>query len=200
MEMYGPEEDRIVFIEYSNDRPFAVVTDDGGADYYDFDWCKSNEQLYYHCSGGGGSAKEIVLSHFSDPSPPLQKIWAAEGVGFVELVDKDGEWVNVAIDAERVRAMGYEVIDKPLNITPFLSEYDQKNKDAIFNPFDAACESETEYCSICDDRFPDDSTCRHLFWSDDGGWSGVGSDEGKIAELEAKVDDLIARLSKKMSF
>jgi len=29
---------------------------------------------------------------------------------------------------------------------------------------------------------------------------GGGSDEGKIAELEAKVDDLIARLSKKMSF
>ena len=29
---------------------------------------------------------------------------------------------------------------------------------------------------------------------------GGGSDDGKIAELEAKVDDLIARLSKKMSF
>ena len=29
---------------------------------------------------------------------------------------------------------------------------------------------------------------------------GGGGDEGKIAELEAKVDDLIARLSKKMSF
>ena len=29
---------------------------------------------------------------------------------------------------------------------------------------------------------------------------GGGSDAGKIAELEAKVDDLIARLSKKMSF
>ena len=29
---------------------------------------------------------------------------------------------------------------------------------------------------------------------------GGGGNEGKIAELEAKVDDLIARLSKKMSF
>lgn len=44
------------------------------------------------------------------------------------------------------------------------------------------CDSDSVWCSVCRDRFPDDSTCRHLQRMDWGEWGGVGG--GDMGESE----------------
>lgn len=46
--------ERIVFIEYHDDIPHAAVTSDSKGYFqdYDLDWCKRDDRLYWHQSGG----------------------------------------------------------------------------------------------------------------------------------------------------
>ena len=84
--------------------------------------------------------------------------------------------------------MGYEVIDKPLNIAPFLSEYERRRTEPIFNPFEAAEESEVEFCCICKDYLPTEILCRHLFYDSSAGiYSGAGGSEGKIEDAKEDI-------------
>jgi hypothetical protein len=50
---------RVIFIEFSRDkprRPFTIVTDEGE---YVVEWCKRDETLYYHEGGSGGLDTEF---------------------------------------------------------------------------------------------------------------------------------------------
>ena len=42
---------------------------------------------------------------------------------------------------------------------------------------DWATESRCEYCTVCDDWFPEYEECQHLYWSDNLGYAGCGCDE-----------------------
>lgn len=46
---------KVLFVELDhNGRPFSVIARDGDSiEQCDFDWCKRDEELYYHCSGSG---------------------------------------------------------------------------------------------------------------------------------------------------
>ena len=45
------------------------------------------------------------------------------------------------------------------------------------DPFEDALQTESAYCTVCDDWFPVDDSCRHIFWVDGVGDCGPGSDE-----------------------
>lgn len=52
--------DKLLYIEWSNDKPFSVVCGEGHyARTYDVDWCKRDQSLYYHQSGTGSCAAAI---------------------------------------------------------------------------------------------------------------------------------------------
>ncbi len=211
----GPNDNEaIVFIEYDgNNIPFCVVTHqafdhrnkpwfkpEGNYDgtgitkeTYDFDWSEGHESLYYHNSGSGGEENDIVLGQLVNPEPP-EKIWAAAGMRFVEQKHKGQEWVSTELTGEQIRARGYEVIKEPLDIASAIGE----SGEVIINPFDEACESETVYCSICEDRFPDDSLCKHVFWSEGGWYAGIGSDEGKIEDAKEDILFFASKIKKRI--
>src|SRR6266478_4037630 len=87
---------RIVVIEYHGRWPHAVVAeehwDHSGkpwfvagrdkprgtvAEYWDFDYSKTYDTLYFHNSGGGGDPLDHQLGRFCEPIPPPGKIWTA---------------------------------------------------------------------------------------------------------------------------
>lgn len=211
-QLFGPkgEDEIIVCIEYDSDgRPFSVCTNEKWdhrrktwyrpgegrtgtgvcRNNYDVDWCKSSVQLYYHCSGSGGETDEIIIGQLSNPENPCL-IWLAEGQRPIRQDYKKGETVEYPLTHEQCLARGFKIIDQPLDIMGVLDDFTRKQGEAVYNPFEEACQSSTEYCSICDDRFPcdeDNETCRHLFWSPNGYWSGVGSDEGNIDDAKEDI-------------
>lgn len=129
-----------ICIEYRGDRPFSVTTrnDGGGWTHYDIDWCRRDESLYYHWSGGGPARPvmqvgRFVGAPFPDPADRV-KIWAPG----IEL--RDGDETDLTV-------LGYERIAEPLG-----------------DPFEDAIEEDTHYCELCDDYLPNvsDQLCKHL--------------------------------------
>lgn len=49
------------------------------------------------------------------------------------------------------------------------------------------CESDSIYCSVCDERHPSDGACRHLLWLNHGEWGGVGSNETNAKKYLAEA-------------
>lgn len=133
-----------IFVEYDDGRPFSVVTEDG--DDFDFDYCKRDDQIYYHRSGLGPPRTRIEAPQFAFPEASIESItiWVREGA---VLVDEQGEPV---VDHA---ARGYKLL-----------------QEFPGDPFDRddVIECETVYCKTCDDRLPDDrdSPCEHIWYCD----------------------------------
>jgi hypothetical protein len=139
-----------ICIEYRDDRPFSVTTRNKGGSWshYDIDWCKRDENLYCHWSGGGPARPFIEVGRFvgapwPDPADRV-KIWAAPGI-----VLRDGAETDLTV-------LGYERIAEPLG-----------------DPFEDAIDEDTHYCGLCDDYLPwtTDTLCEHLhFCGNCGDW------------------------------
>lgn len=129
---------------------------------YDFEWSKTNEQLYWHNPGGGGDPAIIHVGRFANPDPPYAQIWMAPGVKAVGYVEGSRcEQTRDVADAELL-AYGYERIDRPL-----LLNLDSKRTR---NPFEVADgDTDCRYCKFCDDYLPDGDgdLCEHAIWCDD---------------------------------
>lgn len=174
-------------IEYHDGKPFAVMTceirDDvartgrhaadrylSTAQQYDFEWCRTNRQLYYHQSGSGGSANEFHVGPFCKPSPPPAKLWLAPGVRAYEYTGKRLATGRRFVSTDRLLRMGYELIQEPLDLRRLTRE-----RKGTLNPFDVA-EGDTEchYCKFCNDYMPNngwgDWLCDHVRWCDECGW------------------------------
>lgn len=177
-------------IEYQRGKPFSVMTwlrtdytrepwwpnrrdqscpVGNGAQNYDFEWCRTNGQLYWHLSGFGGDPTEFMVSGFSKPSPPPAKLWLAPGVRAVEYVAKTR--TTRPLTDRQLLARGYLRIARPLALTRLLDEFARKRGEATRNPFDVADgDRECVYCRHCDDYLPGtDETwvCDHVRWCDD---------------------------------
>jgi len=153
--LMSPEGERVVWIEYRDGRPFAVVTSDdsGGSSTYDFEWCKRDKTCYYHMSGSGPADFGMVLNKFCEPDPPPAQLWLAEGI----------EWrvQGEAPSDATALALGYAVIAEPLVLVGW---------EPSPNPFDFANAGETIYCAKCVDHLPTgyyDDPCTHLTWCDE---------------------------------
>jgi hypothetical protein len=56
----------------------------------------------------------------------------------------------------------------------------------LFDGLCESCESEYVVCNICQERRPEDDSCRHVFWSE-GIWYGSGSYEDPPDHLKASL-------------
>ena len=155
------EPERIVAIEYHPEGPknallpFSVFTVNHAkpsawiSGIYDFDWCKRDEMLYYHCSGCGG---RFPMHPLSKPSatPRYAVWWDASLVA----PTNGGNCSSRKLSADTIRKWGYDVLESPL---PILG--------GGVNPFEEnACMDSVEYCANCKDYLPTESLCSHIWW------------------------------------
>lgn len=153
--------EKILAIEYFRDDsgkilPFSVFTaGSDNPDYhseYDFDFCKSNQTLYYHNSSMGCA---FYVNKLANPSiPPSSFLWWDKSI---HPESNDGQ-ARRHLTVEEIKAIGYGVIGEPLEI------------DGSKNPFDNAEYGELQYCSECDEFFREDDLCEHIWWCDKCGW------------------------------
>jgi hypothetical protein len=194
----------LVFVMYHQRRPFSVETvehwDHSKKPWFnpekdkprgfcpqgfDFEYCRRNDTIYQHNSGGGGTVR-VVLHEIVEKHPPCE-IWIAAGIPlfrhakrkpFNEIPLKDG-------DLER---LGYKRLRKPRLLRGWRDE-------ASRNPFDVSEEGETVYCRRCEDHLPDEpgSVCKHLYWCDDcGDWFYLDNrmdSDGERRKCECKNED-----------
>lgn len=167
----------IVFIEFHQEgkhgwKPHSVITQDGKRrTEFDFDWCAKDGILCSHESGGGPASGEVALHPFCEPENLPGLIWRDPEV--VKLVGSDGE-----LDTETLKKMGYR-----------LSEM------MPANPFDDSVEGDTEWCIVCDSRYPSDDTCDHIVWNEELGFdTGCGHAETQISEVQSSMFQLLAVL------
>lgn len=179
----------VLAIEYHDGRPFSVMTHTrtdnrrkpwyqpnrdtaftGCPQHYDFEFCKRDQQLYWHNSGSGGE-DGFVVSRFAKPSPPKAKLWLAPGVTAMEYVGRKS--LNRKPCGERrLLAMGYELIAAPLDLTSLHTGW-SSHIGATCNPFDVAeGDTECQWCDECQDRLPDRDgrLCEHVVWCDECCW------------------------------
>ena len=69
---------------------------------------------------------------------------------------------------------------------------DCEGTDEVIDGICSDCSSIYVYCSICDEHHHEDSTCRHVFWTDFG-WAGAGSNETAPENVK---DDFFALLDR----
>jgi len=156
--MLAPNGEEVVWIEYHDGRPFAVVTgDERGMSTWDFEFCKAEGRHYYHRSGGGPAWSGCVVNAFSEPDPPPGQLWRKAGV---PLCANDGKRTPLT-DADCL-AMGLVVIAEPLDVGGCQG-----------NPFEVAEEGRTVYCEFCEDNVLSDGyddPCEHITWCEECGW------------------------------
>ena len=165
----------LIFVGYQNEgehgwQPHSVIA---GGDHYDFNFCKRDGCTYQHLSGSGPNNKEILLHPFIDPSEVRERVWCAPGIRMVIS--------GVQLTPENAREFGYEILDS-----------------VEANPFDEACEGDTEYCCVCHDDLPNDRTCSHLQWNEHSGvYCGCGASETSITDTHISLYRLLALLDHK---
>jgi hypothetical protein len=169
IKMFKPDEDdeQVLFIEYHNGFPFNVITTAGD---YQFEECggKGGNVCCYNSGSGGDIGDDFHVGTLCDPKPPITcAIWKAEGCGLQKYFRK--KEIKLKDEKAELLAMGYELLDKPLDLTKYLSDYDKKEGEKTCNPFEISEEifEGFVYCKICDcwDIESPEHYCRHLFWS-----------------------------------
>lgn len=159
---------RVMAIEYSDDRPFVVVTTASPdlslpcrAEWWDFEYCKRDNRLYFDAVGSGGDARFYYVGGEALPCRAPTKLWLAEGVVPHDSRDDDNK---IALSADELLARGYVLIGEPIELN---LGWDGPTP----NPFDHGHEDDCCYCKTCDDWLPEESMCSHLAWCDDcGDW------------------------------
>lgn len=162
---HDAEPERIVAIEYQPTGPnnglvpfnvFTVIPSrvrKGGFTFsnYDFDWCKRDECLYYHCSGGGGS---FYMHPLAKPhTKPRCAVWYESSI---VKPTNGGNCSHRPISNRTLERWGYDVFSEPL----LLDFYGSKTH----NPFEMASEDEVEYCPRCNDHLPTTNLCAHIWY------------------------------------
>lgn len=147
----------LLFIAYdSKRRPFDAVVRELRSDYLgsrapteklvEYEFEHGKEHGSMHREGGGNCLMRGDLVRLNQGCT----FWAAEGVA---LVDDDGKPVTDPA------ARGCTRIPAPHG-----------------DPFELSLETETSYCGVCNDRYPNDNTCHHIYWVDGVGDCGPGED------------------------
>lgn len=138
--------ENIVAIDFTDEmRPFTIWTLDGDSvDIWGAEHCKEYGSEYYHCLGG------CPLHCIRDGEEqfgikPDWNYWVQEGVVYQECADH-------ASDDPRCR--------HPKNLGRLPEGF------AIDEWLENANEGEAYPCSVCDDWYPEDSTCTHMRWCD----------------------------------
>jgi hypothetical protein len=213
----NPAHQPVLWIEYRRTRaglvvPFSILTP---WDTWDVDYCESDGECYFHVSGSGPGLPsrqwcggEMRNGRAGEAHRTDRK---GSGVQFYGTVDihpwritkwqqrKDPEclWYErqaVVITTDQgtrarhpdayLRRSGYDVLDAPAVAggcaNPFETDWFRHNE-----------ESETVYCSVCNDRFPEylcNEICPHVWWCDECSvYVGPGTDEH--CKHEDKTDD-----------
>jgi len=171
--MPGPEANELVVaIEYRKRRPFTVLTREHWdhrqkrwykprpnvpghgwrRNDYSIEWCAAHGALYWHHTGSGPEIEGVVTEVESFDSP---ECWVAP------------DFHHLAPEA---RTMPYSLTRFATDGTP------------TRNPF-AASKGDTpcEWCRICDDHFPTDELCDHIFQGDCG-YCGPGISDMEITD------------------
>jgi len=157
-QMLSPGGEKVVWIEYHDDRPCSVVTAHGGAcSTWDFEWCERDGCLYYHMSGCGPLWFGCTLGQYSTPVPPPCKLWHLPGAPALGYAA--GPENRPVLSPDEILAHGYLVIDEPIVLTGAGER----------NPFEVAYEGATVWCQHCEDMLPrdEDEPCEHLSWCDE---------------------------------
>lgn len=132
---------RVVYIEYIDRLPHAVITcdlTDEIQENWDFELNKSWEQFMYYASGGGGSIRKMQGPHFVTRKGA--SIWHAKEVGFNKYKPK-----NCRILKNPIRLKDG---DSPATIDPFKFAYQQVN-DII-------------YCKFCEGYYSEEGCPDHM--------------------------------------
>lgn len=166
--LYRPGDDvydPILLIEYCENKPHSVIT---AWDCWDVDWCKRDQMMYFHLSGGkcqlnwtehsGGFCHDRGCTEYRKSTVDGQVVEFHGKVDIDlkysrEIVWVNRHFVNVANDA------GKTILDSPIDLG-----------DGVVNPFlhnDFGGDTPTVYCSTCDDNLPDDDLCDHLDWCEE---------------------------------
>lgn len=117
---------------------------------YDVEFSEAYGYIF-HCSSGGIFPDEIDGIY-----------WASAGVRVKEVVSKFAD--RYVKQANRTRRL--QRLPRAMRKYPDPLAYLQSH----------GIESESVYCTVCADYFPDDEHCRHVYWTDCG-WRGAGAFE-----------------------
>ena len=173
---------RIVAIEYQDGWPVNVLTEEHWdhrnkpwfrpgrsqptgicPQYWDFNYSKASETLYYHNSGSGGEVRYIV-SRFVHPDPPPAHLWVADGIPIVRTVRARGTergWTERRVGDRELLRLGYRRLRHPRRLP------ERYGNLRTTNPFAVGEEGETVWCEQCEDHQPTDgsySPCEHISW------------------------------------
>lgn len=149
---------------------------------YDVDWCKRDECLYAHESGGS-SGVEVHIHRFCNAPKICGKVWIHPAATLVHYVKVGEKWETQPLPRVDMAAMGYLLLDTPLSDDPLA---------------DCRQDEETRYCRICDDYLPssyEEGLCGHLFFMDSGEYGGCGSSNLKDNDVRKLLRAVFATLN-----
>lgn len=120
---------------------FSLTTQEGSGyrKHYDVDFCKRDQSYCYHMSGAGPANVSSVSTIY----------WTAEGV---EVKEEPCLFVD---EARRER-------NRTRRISEIPAEFG--GMDLLQWLGTNACETDTVYCSECDDQIPCESLCGHVWF------------------------------------
>ena len=135
---------------------------------FDFNWCRRDRTLYYHCSGSGPGG--FYIHPNGKGNWPKLKLWWDSAFTYPR---NGGKFSLKELSHRTVKRFGYEIIAAPI---PLRSD-DGTVQSA--NPFEMALHGDTVYCSRCEDDLPSEHLCHHIWWCDKCGWYSSPSERCK---------------------
>lgn len=170
--------EKVVAVEYHAGHPHSVVTatkSGRGWSVWDFDWCKRDQTVYYHQSGGSPAEAYSVGKMVGGTTD----LWVDPSITTFK------NYSGKPLTRRQVEKYGYRFLPK-------LKE----------DPFDNAVSGAVTWCMVCKDHLPDDNSCNHLVWTLGEGMLGCGTGEHEhethLESLEKFFQvlgrDLVARL------
>lgn len=136
--MTAPE--KLIAVEYHDGHPHSVTTSNGkGWTVWDFDWCKRDQTVYYHQSGGG-PAEAYHVGKLGRGG--RAELWVDSSVmGFADCSS------GKPLTRRQVERYGYKLLKK-----------------LKADPFEDAVGGRVTWCVVCQDQLPDDHACWHLLY------------------------------------
>jgi hypothetical protein len=134
--------------------------------YYDVDWCKKFGCYVFDYSGGGGSHTVEVGGIYFAKGP----------VSIIETPSKlvsgadHPPWTSPLTLAIQARNRTWRLKALPQR---FRSGRNGNLLDWLENN---GIQQPSVYCSECDDRFPDDQACEHIWWCEEACWWSTPSE------------------------
>ena len=149
---------------------------------YDVDYSKEYGYIFHMSGGGGGRGQVIEVSG-------LYFV-----VGKLKVIEKEAQWVD---SQDRPPWVGEKTLAiRKRNATRRLTELPlmfvgAEDGDLLAWLENSAIESESVWCSICDDCFPGENNCDlcvHCWWCDKTGWWSTPSERCACKDREECED------------